>query len=317
MTASMGERVGTVELLARAVAHLLGTSSPVATFHMVPADAENSATSVRRYEVEVGGAERIRVVVKACSLRERIVLALLDGAEAVPRAFVEDTSSDRTVDVVMMDAGDSASGLDGRAKRLAAEALSEVHVRFLGRDAELSRLPGLTEEYLRDVIVSGCWRRAWVTSLADQRFQHEFGSWVPSVEASAADLPVDLLSFSHRLQLNTLAHTDIRPERLRDVGERALVLGWREARCAPLFLDVGNIFDTQTSGWIYRDALAARGVLFDDDVFSRGHLLARRFAGIRYLRFRLASWLAAPGELSRDRLQRTLAMAAGTTSDAA
>ena len=218
--------------------------------------------------------------------------------------------------VVMLDPGQSLLGADGRSQRLAAEALSEVHARFMGRDAQLSALPPLTTEYVEDVIVSGCWRETWTSACGDQRFQNAFTSWIEPVELSASRLASDVLAFSERLQLNTLTHTDVHRGRLVDGGDRALILDWSQSRCALLFLDLGDTFDSVESGWVYRDALAARGWVFDDDVFGRGHRLARRFAGIRYLAHWLKAWLATPQEWNRAGLQRTLAMAAGMTNDA-
>lgn len=215
----------------------------------------------------------------------------------------------------MLESGEVLLGFDDRSRRMAAEALSEVHARFLGWETQLSAVPSLTEQYLQDFIVSRCWRGTWTTACGDERFVGVFRSWIGSVEASAARLPSDLLAFSQRFQLNTLTHTDIHHGRIMDDGDRALIIDWSQARCAPLFLDLGDTFDIVESGWIYRDALAARGCVFDDDVFSRGHLLARRFAGVRYLAYGLQSWLDLPQEWNRTGLERTLAMAAGKTNE--
>lgn len=138
-----------------------------------------------------------------------------------------------------------------------------------------------------------------MTSVRDERFQAAFGSWQKPVEESAARLAGDLTGFADRLQLNTLVHTDIFPGQILGQEGRALIINWGQARRAPLFLDLGVTFDTIEAGWVYRDALADRGVFIDDDVFRRGHQLGRRFADIRYLRFWLNAWRAHPQEANR------------------
>lgn len=299
--------------LTRATTRFLGRSPSSMTFTSLPGSVGTSALSGRPFEVEVDGTRLLRVTIRSCPRAERVVLALLDGCRAVPRVHIEETFLDQALDVVVEETSRSLLGVDDRSKRLAAEALSEVHARYLGREAQLSAVPPLTEPYLRDFIVSACWRESWTSSCRDERFMDAFGSWTAPVEASAAYLPADLLRFSHRLQLNTLTHTDVHYGRIIDDGDRAVIADWSQARCAPLFLDLGDTFNTVESGWIYRDALAAKGCIFSDDVFSRGHLLARRFAGIRYLPFWLQSWLEKPQEWNRAGLQRTLAMAASTS----
>jgi hypothetical protein len=237
------------------------------------------------------------------------VRALLEGLHAVPRAHVEQTSHGQAFELVEPDQGEPLTGTDDRSKRLVAEALSEVHAQFLGRDVKLTGLPSLTEQYLQDVVRS--WGSSWTAARNVRRFEESFQRWVWPVEASAIRLTSDLLAFSEGLQLNTLTHTDVHSGRLLDVGDRVQITDWSQARCAPLFLDLGDTFDTVESGWIYRDALAARGCMFDDDVFGRGHLLGRRFAGVRYLQHWLEAWLTTPQDGNRAGLERTLAMAAG------
>lgn len=299
-------------LLSRAVTHFLGRPLMSVAITGLPVDVGTSASSNRSFEVEVDGPRFLRVTIRSCPVTERVVLALLDGLRAVPRVHIEETSQDQTLDVVEQ-ASELLLGVDERSKRLAAEALSEVHARFLGRDAQLGAVPPLTEQYLEDFILSG-WRGAWSSACRDDRFMDAFGSWTRPVEVSAAHLTADLLKFSHRLQLNTLTHTDVHPRRLLDAGDRALILDWGQARRAPLFLDLGDTFDTVEAGSIYREALAAKGCLFSDNVFSKGHLLARRFAGIRYLPYWLQAWLDTPQERNRAGLQRTLNMAASAAS---
>ncbi|HEX8509815.1 MAG TPA: hypothetical protein VF635_10025 [Propionibacteriaceae bacterium] len=260
-------------LLARAVAHLAGPDATVLAVRTLPINAGVSGVAVRRLAVQVAAAGVLHVVVKPCSRQERVTLALLDGLRSVPRVFVDETSRAALEDVVMLDAGETLLGFDERAKRLAALALSEVHARFLGRHQELAALAPLTQDYLEEFIVAGCWRPAWQRAVTDDYHGHVF-----------------------------------------DTGDRAVVIDWGQARRAPLFLDLGDTFDTPVSGRIYQQALAARGVLLGDDVFSRGHGLSLRFAGIRYLWWWLDSWLADPQDWNRSGLVRTLAMAAGTAA---
>ena len=302
-----------VALLIRAVSYLVDVPASSVTSIRPLVRAELSAVDVRRYDIEVEGALPFRVVVRPCLPAERRVQALLEGVNAVAKAHVEENSDGHSFAWVELDRADSLIGTDVRSKRLVAEALSEVHAQFLGRDAQLTDVPSMTEQYLQDVILSWC--GSWTAARKERRFAVTFERWVRPVEVSASRLPADLLAFSEGLQLNTLTHTDVRRERLLDVGNRVEITGWSQARCAPLFLDLGDTFDTAASGWIYRDALAARGCVFDDDVFSRGHLLARRFAGIRYLAYWLTSWLTSPSDRNRTGLQRTLAMAAGQSEE--
>lgn len=325
MASSMGESWGQDQaFLVRAVHDFLGSTASDITFRRLPGNTEGTATAMAsapstavvlpKVEVWVGGALLLHLVVKPCSLRERVALALLDGVEAVPRAHVEDTSAEQTMNVVMVDAGQSMLMADERGKQLAATALSEVHARFLGRDHQLSELPALTSDYLRGFILSASWRTVWATSMQDERFQDVFGAWVAPLEDSAAQLADDLLHFSQRLQLNTLTHTNLSSQRIVENDGRALILSWSQARRAPLFLDLGETFDTAASAQIYREALAVKGWVFADDVFSKGHLLARRFAGLRQLPFRLHSWARNPQQ-ELAMMERTLAKASGVLAE--
>ena len=131
------------------------------------------------------------------------------------------------------------------------------------------------------------------------------------MEASAYTLADDLLAFEARTDLATLAHTDIYHGHVFEQAGRALVIDWGQARYGTLFLDLGDTFDTPEAGQLYREALAERGVRLDDNTFRTGHLLARRFAGVRYLWWWLESWRQEPQTWNRDGLERTLAMAAG------
>lgn len=136
--------------VARASAYLLGVPESELRFRHLPDIAGTRRGLVRDVEVGTAAGRLVRLAIKPCSLKERIALALLDGLDAVPRVFVDDTLTDQPMDVVVIDAGTTWVGSDARGQPLAAVALSEVHARFLGHDGQLSVLPPLTEEYLND-----------------------------------------------------------------------------------------------------------------------------------------------------------------------
>lgn len=298
-------------LLMDALAHLTGNRPEAPDVRALPIDPGVSGVPVARFEVVVGSCKTVRLVTKPCGLTERRTLAALDGLAPVPRAFVPDTALDELQTVVMTDAGETLLAFDPSAKRRAAQALSEVHARFLGRSEDLPWLPRLDHPYLDEFIVAWCWRRAWDEALTDERFTTTFGKYTEAVEASAHTLAGDLLAFEARANVNTLAHTDVYHGHVFDQSGRAVVIDWGQARYAPLFLDLGDTFDTPEAAHTYREALAARGVELGDRVFQEGHLLARRFAGLRYLWWWLASWRGEPQGWSREGLERTLKMAAG------
>ena len=245
----------------------------------LPINPGSSGVSVRRFEAATG-SEPLRLVTKPCGLAERRTLNALDGLAAVPRAFVPD-------------AGETLPGFDPDAQRRAAEALAEVHARFLGRRRELAWLPELERSYVNEFIVAWCWRRTWDGALEDEQFITMFGDRVGAVERSVRPLAAGLLAFAARAEVDTLAHTDVYYGHVFEQAGRALVIDWGQARYAPLFLDLGNTFDTPEGARRYREALAGWGVRLDDGVFRDGHLLARCFAGVRYLWW-LASWRAEP-----------------------
>ncbi len=158
-----------------------------------------------------------------------------------------------------------------------------------------------------------CWRPAWQEARLDPRFTAAFGAHVEAVEASALGLADDLLAFAAGAGVDTLAHTDVYYGHIFERAGGASVIDWGQARFAPLFLDLGDTFDTPEAAGVYRAALAARGVTLDDAVFAQGHRLARRFAGVRYVWWWLASWRAGPQDWNRAGLARMLGMAATPT----
>ena len=304
-------RDGTDHLLGNAVLHFTGHRASHPRRRALPIDPGVSKVPVRRWEVARGDGTTLRLVTKPCGLTERRTLAALDGLDAVPRAFVPDTSRDEILEVLMTDAGETLLGWGLDAKQRAAEALSEVHARHLGRQSVLAWLPRLDRAYLDGFIVDRCWRGAWDGALGDERFTAAFGRWVDAVEASARTLAVDLITFEAGAKANTLAHTDVYHGHVFEHGGRAVVIDWGQARYAPLFLDLGDTFDTPEAARVYRAALAARGVRLDDEVFGEGHRLARRFAGVRYVWWWLESWRRDPQDWNRAGLERTVRMAAG------
>lgn len=303
------------QLLHDALLHFTGRQPKGLNVRALPINAGVSKVPVQRLEVALADGSPVRLVTKPCGLSERRTLTTLNGLNAVPRVFVPDTTSDEVQEVVMTDAGETLLGLDLDAKRRAAEALAEVHARFLGRGSELAWMPCLERPYLEGFIVAHCWRRAWDGALEDERFTTTFGGWVNAVEASTRTLTDDLMTFEARANMNTLAHTDVYYGNVFEQHERAVMIDWGQARYAPLFLDLGDTFNMPEEARVYREALAARSVDLsvdlDDEVFREGHLLARRFAGVRYLWWWLESWRGEPQDWNREGLERTLGMAAG------
>ena len=301
------------QLLRDALLHFTGCRPESLNVRALPIDAGVSRVPVQRFEVVLDERATMRLVTKPCGLSERRTLAALDGLNAVPRAYVPDTTSNEVQEAFMTDAGETLLGWDLDAKRRAAEALAEVHACFLGRGSELAWMPRLERPYLDEFIVVHCWRRAWDGALEDERFTTTFGGWVNAVGASTRTLTDDLMAFEARANVNTLAHTDVYHGHVFENDGRAVVIDWGQARYAPLFLNLGDTFDTPEAAQVYRNALAACGVDLDDEVFREGHLLARRFAGGRYLWWWLESWRGEPQDWNREGLERTLSMAAGNS----
>ena len=303
-------------LLARAVQHFSRADQSLADWtaasvRALPIESGVSKVAVQRYELTCPDGTQARVVVKPCGLNERRTLARLDGQEGVPGAYVPDLHTDGVAEVVMQDAGETLLGSALADTRAAAQALSAVHARFLGKRGELAWLPELDAAYLEGFIVESCWRPAWQRAQANPDFMREFGSGFAAVEVSVQTLTHDLLHFSAHHELQTLAHTDVYHGHIFRQGQRAVVIDWGQARYAPPFLDLGDTFGTPEAAQLYRTALARRGVLLDDPTFEEGHRLARRFAGVRYLWWWLEAWQQGPQAWNRAGLERLLGMAAG------
>ncbi|WP_425147837.1 phosphotransferase [Deinococcus sp.] len=298
-------------LLTQAMRHFSAADWSAASVQALPIESGVSGVKVRRYELTHPDGPCARVVVKPCGLKERLTLARLDGGEGVPGAYVPDLHSDEEADVVMEDAGETLLGWTLADREAAARALSAVHAHFMGRRAELAWLPDLDAAYLEGFIVERCWRGTWQRARGNPDFVREFGGWISVVEASVQTLAADLLAFVAQTDVQTLAHTDVYYGHIFRQGERAVVIDWGQARYAPLFLDIGDTFDTAEGAQVYRTALAARGVRLSDSVFETGHRLARRFAGVRYVWWWLESWQRDPQDWNREGLERMLGMAAG------
>jgi len=285
-------------------ATIWGHSAPHARVVAVeprPIGAGMSGAPIRRYHVIVDppslAPDGLSLVIKEAGLVERRVLALLQtqGQPNVPFSYNADLTTDGPALVCLQDLGDHhrPSSLDPiTAEELGREAhgLARIHHANRGHTDALAWLPRADRAYVARNIMDIFWKPAWDAVRADPAFVRQFGSYIDSVEAAAAQIAGALEALYDDEATRTLIHADLNPSNVLLHAGVPYFIDWQAACYGSFYLDLPHHLHTLDRAELYRAARVALGDAIPANEFAARFHIAAQYIGLRYMWWTLAAW---------------------------
>lgn len=260
-----------------------------------------SGSAVARHAVAYTtsrGEATTSLITKEAERREWLVLKHLQSQKQpnIPFAHAGDDGEHNRVLICMQDVGDQQrptvlepirqTVLDREIAGLAA-----IHAANFSEHRELTWLPSMDLEYVKDMIFGRAWRPAWERATANTRFASAFHDSIPRVEAAAATIVDDMRALLNDETAQTLIHADINPSNVLLMDENPYVIDWQTAMRGPFYIDLPHHLFTRELAEKYRQSLADRGHEVSQRDFSERYRVAARYIGLRYMWWTLEGWL--------------------------
>lgn len=267
-----------------------------------------SGAEIRYFDVTYSISDLLyqrTLVVKNAELNERKTYAHLNSQNvSIPLSYSDDLVSNVPQPLCLQHVGNPVQ--KGEQIQKSAEALAKLHAANLGNVEELSWLPTLDVQYVKEFLLEACWRRAW-SSLSQGGefidgnghnhgnpksggdFTKAFGGYEKNIKEEADKL-VETVNYlwanPHSL---TLIHGDLHNDHFYFDGQEVHIIDWGSARFGPFYFDLPNFF-TREEALIYRAELEALGHKVPETTFLAHFDAVKSFVGFKYFGIGLWNW---------------------------
>jgi hypothetical protein len=288
-------------LLEETVRWMLGSGASVLDTTSDTITRGVSGAEVRRHTVAArvpeGPDTVLSLVTKMSDRIERATLARLNaqGQPGVPLSHARDIELDGPDWICLQDLGDDSrpdvlSPIPEVTLASEVAGLASIHAANAADVKGLSWLPRADREYTRSMIEDVFWRPHWETTVKQNDFNEQFGSWLPRVEAAAAKVVDEVAALDAEDNGQTLVHTDINPGNVLVHDRRAFFIDWADAHQGSLYLDLPHHLCTLDLAERYREALDRLGVEIAPSDFEERYRVAARYTALRYMWWTFEAW---------------------------
>ena len=268
-----------------------------------------SGAEVRRIAVRYESGATGSMILKCAPLKERCAMDALTRAQtAVPAAFSCDLYSDEPRWMAMEDIGkpQPPSIDDTTWMGKAADALADIHAKFMGKGSEMLWLPHADEKYWKWIVSEISLDHFERKMQQCPAFDREFGRYLPHLQRQADAFVADMTVLYREGDCLTLTHGDIQSidgAHIYDCGGVPKIIDFGWCHYAPFYVDLASYFSFEDAR-LYHDALVRRGISLSYADFDERLRAAFRYSGFIYMCPSVMNWREdAPTESERRLLQ--------------
>lgn len=267
-----------------------------------------SGNEVNEYAVTYRqrGVQRTEILVtKTMARRERLPLMML-AEQGCPVPFAcSAVDEDEPSGLVAMQRLAERVPMDKQAADV-ADALADVHVANLNMGRVPEWMSRGDKAYFHSHIVDDCWRKNWHSLLNEGEFvdgygnshglpkpggdfSAEFNHLTDKIEQVASRYLARMDALLDEADTLTLIHGDLHKDHIMTDGQQVRLIDWGQSRYGSFYLDLPNLF-TADNVHLYRDALAARGVVIATDQFMLNFEAVQAHIFFKYCGIGLWNW---------------------------